>query len=75
MRDLEDRPGVETDIVDGTTCRGADADGQARDAAEIVVGARGRGRFRAALGSVSHDVLHEADRPVVIVPSSSRTQA
>jgi hypothetical protein len=31
-------------------------------------GSRGLGRFRAALGSVSHAVLHEADRPVVVVP-------
>ena len=44
---------------------------QARDAAEIVVGARGLGRFRAALGSVSHELLHEADRPVVIVPHAA----
>jgi nucleotide-binding universal stress UspA family protein len=39
-----------------------------RQAAEIVVGSRGLGRFRAAIGSVSHAVLHEADRPVVVVP-------
>jgi nucleotide-binding universal stress UspA family protein len=30
---------------------------QAREASEIVVGARGLGRFRAALGSVSHGPL------------------
>ena len=41
---------------------------QNEQAAEIVVGSRGLGRFRAALGSVSHAVLHEADRPVVVVP-------
>lgn len=35
---------------------------------EIVIGSRGFGRARAALGSVSHDVLHRADRPVVVVP-------
>ena len=39
-----------------------------RDADEIVVGSRGLGRFRGAFGSVSHALLHEADRPVVIVP-------
>jgi nucleotide-binding universal stress UspA family protein len=37
---------------------------------EIVVGSRGLGRFVAALGSVSHALLHEADRPVVVVPRS-----
>jgi nucleotide-binding universal stress UspA family protein len=41
---------------------------QTEHADEIVVGSRGLGRFRAALGSVSHAVLHEADRPVVVVP-------
>ena len=41
---------------------------RSKRADEIVVGSRGLGRFRAALGSVSHAVLHEADRPVVVVP-------
>ena len=39
---------------------------------EIVLGSRGRGRFRAALGSVSHALLHEADLPVVVVPGAPR---
>jgi len=39
-----------------------------RDADEIVIGSRGFGRLRAALGSVSHEVLHLADRPVVVIP-------
>jgi nucleotide-binding universal stress UspA family protein len=39
-----------------------------RDADAIYVGSRGRGRARALIGSVAHDVLHRADRPVVIVP-------
>jgi nucleotide-binding universal stress UspA family protein len=70
-RGLEDRRGVETDIVMGPPVEALTRTAQARDAAEIIVGARGLGTFRAALGSVSHDLLHEADRPVVIVPSSS----
>ena len=42
-------------------------------AREIVVGARarGRGRFRALLGSVSRDLLQRADRPIVIVPKGA----
>ena len=41
---------------------------QSRRASEIVVGSRGLGGLRAALGSVSHALLHDADRPVVVVP-------
>jgi nucleotide-binding universal stress UspA family protein len=40
----------------------------ARGADEIVIGSRGLGRVRAVLGSVSHDVLHLAHVPVVVVP-------
>ena len=39
----------------------------ARDAAEIVVGSRGLGRLRGALGSVSQELLREATRPVLVV--------
>ena len=38
-----------------------------RNADEIVVGSRARGRFRSMLGSVSHELIERADRPVVIV--------
>lgn len=70
-RGLDDRADVEVDIVMGPPVEALTRVAQARDAAEIVVGARGLGPFRAALGSVSHDLLHEADRPVVIVPRSA----
>ena len=42
-----------------------------RDADEIVVGSRGFGMVRSALGSVSHELLREADRPVVVIPYRS----
>lgn len=42
---------------------------RARDADEIVVGARGLGRVRALLGSVSHELLQIADRPVLVIPA------
>ncbi|MGO9819285.1 MAG: universal stress protein [Solirubrobacteraceae bacterium] len=42
-----------------------------RDADEIVLGARGLGRVHALLGSVSHEVLHLADRPVLVIPANS----
>ena len=38
-----------------------------RDADEIVVGSRGLGRIRGALGSVSQELLREAARPVLVV--------
>ena len=40
-------------------------------AEEIAVGSRGFGPLRAALGSVSHELLHRADRPVVVVPNGA----
>lgn len=41
------------------------------DVEAIVIGRRGiSGAERALLGSVSNGVLHEADRPVVVVPES-----
>lgn len=39
------------------------------DAQAIVVGSRGLGAFRAALGSVTLRLLHQAPCPVIVVPS------
>lgn len=46
-----------------------------RDADEIIIGSRGVGRARALLGSVAHDVLHHADRPVVVIPERATRPA
>jgi nucleotide-binding universal stress UspA family protein len=40
-------------------------------AREIVVGSRGLGRFRAAFGSVSHNLIAVSDVPVVVVPAAA----
>ena len=40
-----------------------------RHAGEIVVGARRLAKIRAALGSVSLDVVHRARVPVVVIPA------
>ena len=41
---------------------------QRHDADEIVLGSRGEGRLGTLLGSVAQQVLHTADRPVVVIP-------
>jgi nucleotide-binding universal stress UspA family protein len=42
-----------------------------RHADEIIVGTRGFGRLRAVLGSVAHELLHEAPCPVTAIPESA----
>ena len=58
-----------TELLDGPAADAIVNVADARDADEIIVGSRGLGRVRAVLGSVSHDVLHLADKPVVVVPT------
>ena len=66
---------VATELLDGSPSEAIVKVAQTRSADEIVVGSRGRGKVRAALGSVSQDVLHLADRPVVVVPNPARHEA
>lgn len=68
------RPGTqfESELVAGSPAQALLAVAKARGADEIVVGSRGFGRLRATLGSVSHEVLHLTDRPVVVIPDTRR---
>lgn len=76
LRDLEQQRlavgELETELIQGPPADALVRVSHVHDADEIVVGSRGLGRFRAALGSVSHELLHEADLPVVVVPDTSR---
>jgi nucleotide-binding universal stress UspA family protein len=64
-------PAYELELIGGPAAHAIDRVARARDADEIVVGARGLGRVRALLGSVSHELLHIADRPVVVIPAAA----
>jgi nucleotide-binding universal stress UspA family protein len=59
---------IETDLIGGPAAEAIVNAAHARKAERIVIGSRGYGPLRAALGSVSLRVLHQADRPVVVVP-------
>jgi nucleotide-binding universal stress UspA family protein len=39
-----------------------------RHADEIIIGTRGYGRLRGAIGSVAHALLHEAKCPITVIP-------
>jgi nucleotide-binding universal stress UspA family protein len=68
-------PGPETVTVQGVSGFPAEVLITAsRDADMIVVGSRGSGGFsRLMLGSVSSQVTHHAQCPVVVIPSGDRT--
>ncbi len=62
---------IHTELIEGPAAEVLVRVAHARDADEMVVGSQGLGRFRAAIGSVSHELLHEADLPLVVVPGSA----
>lgn len=55
-------------LLDGPPARALLAVARELKAAEIVVGSRGHGRVRSALGSTAHGLLHDASCPVTVVP-------
>jgi nucleotide-binding universal stress UspA family protein len=68
VRQLPASVDYSTELLEGPAADAIVGVADARHADAIVVGSRGLGRVRAVLGSVSHDVLHLADCPVVVVP-------
>jgi nucleotide-binding universal stress UspA family protein len=58
---------IEFSVLEGPPAEVLIRAAAARDADEIVVGSRGLGRIRGALGSVSQELLREAARPVLVV--------
>ncbi len=72
---LTDDPLLETDfeteLLDSPPAKAITDVAKTRGADEIVIGSRGLGRLRGALGSVSQSVLHEAQVPVVVVPPAA----
>jgi nucleotide-binding universal stress UspA family protein len=64
-------PEYELELVGGPAAQAIADVARVRRADEIVVGARGLGRVRALLGSVSHELLHIAERPVVVIPMAA----
>ena len=58
---------IEFEVLEGPPAEVLIRAAAARDAEEIVVGSRGLGRIRGALGSVSQELLREAARPVLVV--------
>lgn len=65
---LPEKVDYSTELLEGPAADAIVGVANARNADAIVVGSRGLGRVRAVLGSVSHDVLHLAECPVVVVP-------
>lgn len=64
------KAGAEAVVVETTVAEAILSAASELDADAVVLGSRGRSGVRSlVLGSVSHQVLHHADRPVLIVPS------
>ena len=70
---LRGHPGVKwtSEIVAGPTAEVIDAAARNQDAEAIYIGSRGAGRAGALLGSVAHEVLHRADRPVTVITEAA----
>ena len=61
----------ELELIEGRPADAIATVAKTRDADEIIVGTRGFGRLRGALGSVAHALLHEAPCPVTVIPDAA----
>ena len=59
------------EAVAGPAAEVIDAAARNHDAEAIYIGTRGAGRASALLGSVAHEVLHRADRPVTVITEAA----
>ena len=67
-----DKP-IEFEALEGPPAEVLIRAASVRDADEIVVGSRGLGRLRGAIGSVSQELLREAGRPVLVISRDAAT--
>jgi nucleotide-binding universal stress UspA family protein len=58
----------ETELIGGPAAKAIADVADIRRADEILLGTRGFGRVRALLGSVAHEVIHQAACPVTVIP-------
>jgi nucleotide-binding universal stress UspA family protein len=65
----------ETEMIEGPAAEAILRVAKTREADEIVIGSRGLGALKSALGSVSHELLKNADRPVVVIPAHAVVHA
>ena len=73
LAELPDDPRIETELLAGRPAEAIARVASVREADEIVVGSRGFGPLRGALGSTSHELIGLTDRPVVVIPASTRS--
>jgi nucleotide-binding universal stress UspA family protein len=72
----ERRVPYETEILEGSPAEKILEVARTHEAELIVIGSRGRGGVTGALlGSVSSDVVHRSDRPVLVARPSTRVRA
>jgi len=65
----------ETELIAGRPAEVLARVADARGADSIIIGTRGFGRVRAVLGSVAHELLHEAACPVTVIPEAALKRA